>query len=298
MKSIAIFLLFAASAVRAQQPAPLTNDTVVATVGGKPITAGELMIILSLNPPEAQKNLLKDGKVFVEQLALMQKLQGMAEKEQLDKQTPLKEQLEAYRRQTLANAELAVKRDSMTVSGQEQRKFYEDNRSRYLEAKVKGLFVSFRATPAPQSDPKAKKSLTEPEAKQKIEKLLARIRGGADFVRLVKENSDDAESAARDGDFGTPIRHSDDKPEEIKNAIFALKPGEVSGVLRVASGFYLFRLEEITTQPYEKVRDDIFIEIRQKRFETWFNEVRSGLDVKIVNQDFFTKAAASAAETK
>jgi len=270
-------------------------DTVVATVGGKPIAADELMIILSLSPPEARKNLLKDAKLFIEQLALMQKLEAMAEKEQLDKQSPIKEQLEAYRRQTLANAQLAAKRDSIPVSGQEQKKFYEENRDRYREAKVKGLFVSFRATPTAQADPKARKSLTEPEAKQKIEKLLARIRDGADFVTLVKENSDDAESAARDGDFGPPIRRSEDKPEEIKNAIFALKPGEVSGVLRVASGFYLFRLEEITTQPYEKVRDDIFIEIRQKRFEAWFNEVRSGLDVKIVNPDFFTKAAA---ETK
>ena len=115
---------------------------------------------------------------------------------------------------------------------------------------MKVLFVSFRANPAPQTDPKAKKILSEAEAKAKIEKLLGQIRAGADFVKLVKENSDDADSIARDGDFGPPIRRSDDSlPADIKNAIFALKPGKVTDALRVPSGFYLFRLEEFHRSP-------------------------------------------------
>jgi peptidyl-prolyl cis-trans isomerase C len=292
MKSIAIFMLCIAPAVFAQAPSALTPETVVATVGGKPVTAGELMTLLSLSPPEAQKNLLKDGKLFIEQLALMQKLAAMAEKAQLDKQSPFKEQLDAFRRQTLANAQLAAQQDSITVSGEEQQKFYKDNQDRYIQAKVKVLYVAFQAAAASQADPKAKKNLTEPEAKRKIEKLLTQIRSGADFVKLVKENSDDAESAAKDGDFGTLIRRSDELPENIKGAIFALKPGQVTDPLRVASGFYLFRLEEMATVPYEKVRDDVFIEIRQKRFDQWFSEVKKGLDVKIVNEDFFNKTAA------
>ena len=187
----------------------------------------------------------------------------------------------------------------MIILAAEQKKFYEDHLDRYTQAKVKVLFVSFRADPASQTNPKAKKILSEPEAKAKIEKLLGQIRAGADFVKLVKENSDDSDSIARDGDFGPLIRRSDDSlPADIKNAIFALKPGKVTDALRVPSGFYLFRLEESTVQSYDTVRDDIFIEIQQKRFNEWQERMVKSLDVKIVNENFFSKTAASATPVK
>src|SRR5258708_5786740 len=74
-----------------EKPAPsrpaITPETVVAGIDGKPVTAGELTAILRANPAEAQKNFLKNGKAFVEQLALMRKLAAMAEKAHLDQQS-------------------------------------------------------------------------------------------------------------------------------------------------------------------------------------------------------------------
>src|SRR5262245_40786473 len=116
MKSFAIFVLCFGSAVLAQPPAPMSPDTVVARIAGEPVTAKELMMIVQISPPEAQKNLLKDGKAFVEQLALMKKLAELAERAKLDQQSPIKEQLEAYRRQTLANAQLAFAHDSVATT--------------------------------------------------------------------------------------------------------------------------------------------------------------------------------------
>ena len=298
MKTIVICMLCLAPAGWAQAPAAMTPETVVARVDGKPITAGELMMVLQMSPPEAQKNLLKDGKAFVEQFALLRKLAEMAEKSHLDQQSPLKEQLEITRRQWLASAQATAAMNSITVSGQEQKKFYQDHLDRYTQAKVKVLFVSFHANPQPQTDPKAKKALSEPEAKEKVEKLLARIRHGADFVRLIKENSDDPESVAKDGDFGV-IKRTDNLPENIKTTIFSLKPGQVSDPLRVPAGFWVFRLEDLTVEPYEgKVRDDIFIEIQQGRFNEWKDKLQKSLDVKIVNEDFFSKTTASAGAPK
>jgi peptidyl-prolyl cis-trans isomerase C len=299
MKSIVIFMLCIVPAVWAQGPAAMTPETVVARIDGKPVTAGELMLVLQMSPPEAQKNLLKDSKMFLESFGLIRKLAEMAEKAHLDQQSPLKEQLEISRRQYLASAQASAARDSVIIHAAEQKKFYEDHLDRYTQAKVKVLFVSFRANPAPQTNPKAKKILSEPEAKAKIEKLLGQIRAGADFVKLVKENSDDSDSVARDGDFGPLIRRSDDSlPADIKNAIFALKPGKITDPLRVPSGFYLFRLEESTVQTYDAVRDDIFIEIQQKRFNEWQAQMVKSLDVKIVNENFFSKTAASATSPK
>jgi peptidyl-prolyl cis-trans isomerase C len=272
-----------------------SSDTVVAKIDGKPITAAELNAILQAQPPEAQQTFRKDLRAFVERLGLFRKLAAMAEKAKLDQASPTKEALEQSRMQTLAQAEVTAAADAIPVTLDEQKKFYESNRDRFTQAKVKMLFVSFRSSPPPASaDPKAKKILTEAEAKAKTDKLLADIRAGADFIKVLKENSDDAESVARDGDFGQPIKRSDQAPENIKSAIFSLKPGEVSAPVRVNSGFYLFRLEELETQPFDQVSSDIFTEIRQKRFNEWLEKTQKSVEVKIENEEFFSKASAPA----
>ena len=283
MKSFAIFALALCSVVSAQGP-----DSVVARYGDKALTAAELTAILRANPPEAQKNMLKDPKAFVEQLALVRTLATMAEKAKLDEQSPVKETLELFRSQTLAQAQITAVLDGTLVTADEQKKFYAANQDRFTQAKVKVLFIAFSAKPAPQTDPKAKKILTEAEAKAKIDKLLSEIRAGADFVKLVKEHSDDKESAAKDGDFET-IRKSDGVPDNIKSAIFSLKVGQVSDPVRVGNGFYLFRLEDLSAQTFEQVRDDIFMEVRQTRFNEWLEKTRKSLNVKIENEDFFSK---------
>src|SRR6266436_10039454 len=128
MKSISVLMLCLAQAVLAQAPPAMSPETVVARVDGKPVTAGELMLVLQMSPPEAQKNLLKDGKTFVEQFALIRKLAEMAEKSHLDQQSPFKEQIEISRRQYLASAAATAEMNSAatTVTGAEQRKYYED----------------------------------------------------------------------------------------------------------------------------------------------------------------------------
>ncbi len=298
MKSIAISIILGSLFVWAQGPAAISPETVVARINGEPITAAQLRAIMQTNPPEAQKNLLKDGKTFLDYVAFTQKLAALAEKAHLDQSSPIKETLEAQRMQTMAAAEFQAAQDAITVSGEEQKKFYQANKDRYTQAKVKLLYVSFHNNPPPPTDPKAKKILSEPEAKAKVEKLLAQIRAGADFVKMVKENSEDP-SKAKDGDFGTPIRRAEKVlPDDVITAIYAMKPGQVSDPVRTPIGYYLFRLEELTTQPYEEVSSDIFMEIRQGRFSEFMNSTRKGVDVKIEKPEFFTQTTSSAAQPK
>ena len=296
MKLLTVCALLLTAAVWAQapsaapaKPAAQGPDAVVARVDGKPVTAAEVTAILGAAQPGA----LKDAKTIVEQLGLMRALATLAEKAKLDQQSPAKEAIELFRIQTLANAQVGAKMDSFTVTIDEQKKFYQANPDKYTQAKVKILFISFRASPPPQTDPSAKKILTEAEAKAKVEKLLADIRGGADFVKVVKENSDDKESVAHDGDFGTPLTRSGNLPENIRTAVFSLKPGQVSDPVRVSSGFYLFRLESLTTRPFDEVSSDIFQEIRQGHFNEWLEATRKAVVVKIENEDFFNKAVAN-----
>ena len=73
-------------------------------------------------------------------------------------------------------------------------------------------------------------------------------------MKLVKENSDDETSRAKDGDFAT-LRSSDNIPDAFRATVFALKKGEVSEPLKQPNGFYLLRAEEVTVRPLSEVRD-------------------------------------------
>jgi parvulin-like peptidyl-prolyl isomerase len=297
IRGLFVSLLWAASlaaqAPQAAQPpaaGALAPDTVVATVEGRKLTYGDFEKLIHLLPAQAQQNFLRDRKGFLQQIALMMRLTSEAEKAKLDQQSPYKEQLETSRMNILANARIAEKINSFPVAAEEQQKYYEANKDRYHQVRIKVLYVAFSATPPPASA--AKKSLSEPEAKAKIEKLLAEARGGADFVKLIKANSDDAASAAKDGDFGV-IHKTDNIPDAIKNVVFALKPGQISEPVRQPNGYYLFRAEEVTAQSYAEVKDQIFNELKQEKFKQWLDGVRAGLEVKIENEEFLKEAPAA-----
>jgi len=268
---------------------PVPPDTVVAVVNGKKLTAGDVERILAGASPQVRQNFEHNRKEFLNQYALMQRLVEVAEKNGLSQKSPYKEQLEWARMQVLMQAQINDHSSHIVVQAEEQQKYYEANRDRYTQARVKVIYIPFTPAPVAQNDPKARKVLMEAEAKAKAESLLKQIRAGADFVKLVKEHSEDATSAAKNGDFGT-IRGTDNIPGEIKKAIFSLKPGEVSEPLRQPNGYYLFRVEEIGARPYEEVKDEIHREIRDERFREWFESVRKSLEVKFENEAYFSPA--------
>jgi len=267
--------------------AALPPEAVVATINGKPVTYGELQALLTALPPQMAQQALADRRKFVEQYGLLRHLVGLAEQQKLEQRSPYKEGVAYSRMQVLYQAVINEKFSQIVIPPEEVKKFYDANQDRYTQARVRVIYISFMAAPPPQTDPEAKKVLTEAEAKAKAEELLKRIRAGVDFVKLVKEHSEDATSAAKDGEFGV-IRRSDKIPEEIKQVIFSLKAGEVGGPVRQPNGFYLFRVEELSTQSLDEVRASIQEELKNSRFVEWMEEQRKAVQVKEELPQFFS----------
>jgi peptidyl-prolyl cis-trans isomerase C len=277
---------------KAADPSP---DTVLATLDdGSKVTYGELKALMAGMTPAMAQAAMRDRRAFVTQYALMRKLTRLAEAAKLDQVSPTKELLAFGRMQLLTNAEVTDAMEKITVPTEELQKYYEANKERYKQVRVKAIYVSFHAGAA--ADPE-KKYLTEPEARAKIEKILADIRGGADFVAMVKQHSEDETSAGKEGDFGN-LRRTDNLPEAVRQAIFALKSGEVSEPVRQPNGFYLFRAEQVVEQSFAQVRDEIFNEVKQARFRQWMEQTQKSLNIKFEDEAFFnaTPAAPPAAK--
>jgi parvulin-like peptidyl-prolyl isomerase len=102
--------------------------------------------------------------------------------------------------------------------------------------------------------------------------LLATLREDPDqFARLASEQSDDRATAREGGDLGWVIRY---EYETLRiDAIFALTtPGEISDVLDVGNGFYIFKL--VDTSPLRWVPPKLLDQVRRTGVSRWLAEIR------------------------
>lgn len=280
MRALLIYLFACLGAAWSQSGAPprppatlpdLPGDTVVAVFDdGFKMTMQQFRDLLGALQPDQRQVIIANREAFLHQYAVMRKLSHMAEQEGIDKTSPTKERLEYQRMTLLAQTKLMMSMSLVKVDPDEVSKFYETNKEKYKLVRVKALYVSFSSDAAPGAA--GKKPLTEEQAKTKIAGLLEQVRKGADFVQLVRENSDDETSRAKDGEFLT-IRVTDNIPDAMRTAIFRLKQGEVSEAVRQPNGFYLFRAEEISYRPLAQVRDEIFTTVQQQKGGEWMLQI-------------------------
>lgn len=81
----------------------------------------------------------------------------------------------------------------------------------------------------------------------KAESLLAEVKGGAEFERVAKRESDDSVSAMQGGDLGWARRGT--MVPEFERWMFALRPGDLSPVVETGHGFHIIRVDRV--QPGE-----------------------------------------------
>src|SRR5262249_31884631 len=109
----------------------------------------------------------------------------------------------------------------------------------------------------------------EAGAKATADKLSKQAQSGGDFSAMAKQYP-------VDGDFRS-FKKSDNLPPEIKDAVFKLKPGEVTPPLTRPNAIFLIRLDSLNVRPLQDARGDALKTMQDARFQQWMEGVRKSV---------------------
>jgi peptidyl-prolyl cis-trans isomerase C len=224
------------------------NDPVIFEVNGEAVRQSEFTVAAQALPENMRGMLGNEPakKALAEEIIRMKVLAQEAEKLNIDDRPEIAGRIAMERTNVLARA--ALMEMLQKLGPQEPRQLYEQTKSRWEYVEADQILIAYAGSAV---QPKSGKPLSREEARAKTEGIANRIRGGADFAALVKEESDDTEGAARGGSIGRVGKGM--SPEQIDAALFALQPGQTSGVVESPYGFHIFRVTSRGLRPYEEL---------------------------------------------
>jgi len=247
----------------AASPSP---DTVVATVDGMAITEADIRVAgedpaLSLpGVAEAQKRDLLIGYM------IDLKLGAKAAEAAKVGEGPEFARRVAYMRDKLMLDEYLEREVKKSVTPEAARKLYDET--------VKNL--------KPEPEVRARHILVESEDEAKA--ILARLKGGEDFVKLAAEASKDPGSKADGGDLGFFTK--DRMVEPFAEAALKLEPGQLSEPVKSQFGWHVIRLEDKRTKAlpaFEQMKDQIETYLTRKAQQDFVLALRQKAKIERVD---------------
>ena len=188
--------------------------------------------------------------------------------------------LEAYREelreQLLRNRLMSSEvRSKIVITPAEIEAYYKANRADYAAE------VSYRL-----KNILSPISVSETEARQRMEAVRERIEAGMDFEAAARQFSQ-APNAERGGELGKFTAGSLSAP--IAAAITSLEAGELSPIVATDQGLQLFLLEEIDRReatPLEEVtpqiEETLYNQVIDEKFQKWITSLRENAFIKII----------------
>ena len=140
-----------------------------------------------------------------------------------------------------------------------QRMYSQNQEAFRTPERVKARHILLKTQGKPASE--------EAAIKAKGESLLKQIKGGADFAKLAKENSEDPGSAVNGGELGDWITHGQMVPEFDK-AIFSLKVGETSDLVKTVYGYHIVQTlarQDAGVRTFAEVKGELAAQWKKQR---------------------------------
>ncbi len=183
---------------------------------------------------------------------------------------------------------------AVTVSDEEAHKYYDEHHSDFSVAEQRHaahILISLSNT-ASQAE--------QQTALQKAEQVLQAVKQDAGkFAQLARQFSQDTGSAASGGDLGFFAQGTMTKP--FDEAVFALKQGEISALVRSDFGYHIIKLIAIkpgNLQGFDEVKSEIISKLRLQKATDMYAELAEQFSNTVYEQSDTLKPAALLANAK
>lgn len=131
-------------------------------------------------------------------------------------------------------------------------------------------------------------------AKAKAQAVLDEVRKNpGDFAKVAKAQSQDPGSAELGGDLGTVEKGVFDKA--VEDAIYGLKEGEVSGLVRSAFGYHVVKVTKVTPatqKSLEEAKPEIAAELKKAKMSAKYSELAETFSNTVYEQSDSLKPVA------
>ncbi|MGC2424040.1 MAG: peptidylprolyl isomerase [Nitrospirota bacterium] len=123
------------------------------------------------------------------------------------------------------------------------------------------------------------------ESRAEARELLRVIKRGADFAQLASRRSLSPD-AAQGGDLGWVKK--DTMPPAFESAIWKLKTGKTSGIIKTSYGYHIFKAEAIRKagpptpgEAEAAAVKELSREMREERFQAWLSQLKARTKVQV-----------------
>ncbi len=185
------------------------------------------------------------------------------------------------RRDLLVELVLATVTPDVDIDVETTRAFYDQHTDQFTQgggAQARHILIGL--SPDAGDDDKT-------AARSRAESVASDLAAGGEFAALAQAHSEDQGSAANGGDLGTVVKGQ--TVPAFEAALFALSPGETSGVVETPFGFHIIQmtaLDDASTVPFAQasvqIREFLVRQEQQARTEAFVAELRTNGDIEIL----------------
>lgn len=273
MKKIAIAIILLSVAIQYAAALPQSDDVIIMTVNGVPVTRSEFEYSYNKNNSEG----VIDKKTVDEYVDLFinYKLKVAAALDaKLDTLTSFKEEFAMYRDQQIRPS-FVFDADLLA----EAQKVYDETKERIgPRGLIMPAHILLRlAQKAPKSE--------QEKAKVRIDSIYQALQKGADFSAMAKKLSQDPGSAANGGLL--PWLSPGQTLPEFEQEAYALQPGQMSKPFLSPAGYHIILMKDRKQlEPFDSLKNDILQFLEQRGVRERITDAKIKEAVEASNGEF------------
>jgi peptidyl-prolyl cis-trans isomerase C len=262
---------------------PATAST-APTDGAKPAAEGEVVATYSGNrldtarvkkemerlpaPSRAYLQAPDRKRQFVENMILNELLYAEGQKQGYDKDEDIERQVSDLRRRLVVQRVVREFQKPPEITDDQAKQYYDDNPNLYSSTQIRASHILVK---------------DEAQAKEIHDQVKA---DPSKFAEIAKEKSTDKTSGAKGGDLG--MFGQGRMVPEFERAAFALKPNEISDVVKTQYGYHIILVVERKDgerRPFDQVKEQIKATLRNKAIQEQqdkrYGDLKAAANVKI-----------------